>query len=387
MKKVNMTRNLRIAMINSEFPPIGGGAGNATFHLAKEFALKGHAVTVITTRYSGESMNERVDGFSILRVPAIRKSVARSNPVEQFSFMLGVFIKGLSFLFKWKPDIVIAFFGVPSGPGAYIHKRITKKPYIISLRGGDVPGFRPDDFRFYHWISAPIIRLVWRYSDLVVANSSGLRSLALKFDPNSVIEVIPNGVDPKKYTLNRKNWNENILLFTGRLVHQKGIDILLNALAEIKNKEFKLIIVGDGPEKQNLEEQTRTLKIDKRIQFTGWVNRSKLNDYYNEASIFVFPSRQEGMPNSILEAMSCGLPVIATKIAGSEELITEGKGGYLTTSEDLNELIIALESLLEDKYAREEMGRFNRQLILKKYTWLDIASKYEELIKDVIGKV
>ena len=118
-----------------------------------------------------------------------------------------------------------------------------------------------------------------------------------------------------------------------------------------------------------------------------WVTRSKLNDYYNEASIFVFPSRQEGMPNSILEAMSCGLPVIATKIAGSEELISEGKGGYLTTSEDLNELVIALETLMEDKFAREKMGRFNRQLILKKYTWFDIASKYEELIKDVIGQV
>jgi len=375
---------MRIAIINSEFPPVGGGSGNASAHLAKEFTKLGHEVIVITTQYHGEQRKEIIDGYQIIRIPAIRNKPDRSNPFEQFTFLLGSSTTGLANLSSWNPDIVIAFFGLPSGPAAYFHKLLKKKPFIVSLRGGDVPGFRPDDFGIYHKLSSPAIRKIWDSADKIVANSSGLKELALTFYPGKKIAVITNGVDPQKYPIKTNGWEDPTLLFTGRLVYQKGLDVLLNSLAQLIDVEFNLYIVGDGPEKEHLQELTRKLKLEERIHFTGWLNKKELIDYYQQASIFVFPSRQEGMPNSMLEAMASGLPVIATKISGSEELILDGKGGYLVRPDNQDELKNALDSLLANNNARENMGRYNRQRVMEIFSWSDIARKYEELIKTVV---
>lgn len=374
---------MRFLIINSEYPPVGGGAGNASAHVAAELVAHGHEVTVLTCRYGDLPHRETHQGVRVVRIPSWRKSESSSGPWEQLHFMISAAWSSLGFARRWRPDGVIAYFGVPSGPAAWSLRKVYDVPYIISLRGGDVPGFRPYDFALYHRLLGPVIHLIWRGAGAVVANSDGLKILAEDFAPRVDIRVIPNGVDVEKYQPVERSWNATHLLFTGRLVYQKGLDLLLEALSDLKDLTWSLTIVGDGPELVPLMEQANSLGLDDRIDFVGWKARQDLLPYYHEANLFVFPSRHEGMPNALLEAMSCGLPAIATDIAGNQELVVHGENGLLVPSEDVDALRDALRTLIAQAHLRAEMGDAARQHILESYSWQATAQAYLRLLKQV----
>ena len=149
---------MRILIVNSEHPPIGGGAGNASANLAKRLLDFGDQVTILTCSYKDFPKNTEEDGVHIRRVFSIRKELSRSSPLEQISFLIGSVIEGVFVVNNWKPDAIISFFGLPSGPLGWLGKRLYGIPYIVSLRGGDVPGFRTYDFGTLHKIAAPVIR-------------------------------------------------------------------------------------------------------------------------------------------------------------------------------------------------------------------------------------
>jgi glycosyltransferase involved in cell wall biosynthesis len=190
-------------------------------------------------------------------------------------------------------------------------------------------------------------------------------------------------VDVDKYHPVERFWNAAHLLFTGRLVYQKGLDLLLEALSDLGDLTWRLTIVGDGPELVPLMEQAQSLGLDDQVDFVGWKSRRALNAYYQQANLFVFPSRHEGMPNALLEAMSSGLPAIATDIAGNQELVVDGKNGFLVPSGDVDALKKALRTLISQQTLRTEMGRAARQHILDSYSWQATAQAYLNLLKQV----
>jgi len=388
---------LKILLLNSEYPPIGGGAGNATANLARELSGLGHEVTVVTTRYGSFLHDEWQAGaagsrFRLYRVPALRRRMERSGALEQAIFILGATWGTVGLMRRWKPDAMIAFFGVPSGMVVFLLQLWYRNiPYIVSLRGGDVPGFRPYDFALYHRIIAPILRLVWHRAAAVVANSQGLRALALAFDRKTPIQIIPNGVDIQRFApeTHARQWQPPRLLFVGRVVYQKGLDLLLEALAGLKSEPWQLTVVGDGSQRKPLQDQAQQLGIADRIQFAGWLSSEQLIPLYQQANLFVFPSRHEGMPNAVLEAMACGLPVIATKIAGNEELIVSGgeaisATGILVPPEDVSALRTALEKILTNAALRMEMGNAAWQRVGQEYQWRGVAEKYVALLRPEI---
>ena len=374
---------MRFLIINSEYPPVGGGAGNASAHVGSELVDRGHEVTVLTCRFGDSPHRETRQGVRLVRIPSWRKSESSSGAWEQLHFMVSAAWSSVRFVHQWRPDGVIAYFGVPSGPAAWLLSKVHGVPYLVSLRGGDVPGFRPYDFALYHRLLGPIIRLVWRGAEAVVANSEGLKILAEDSAPGVDIKVIPNGVDVEKYRPVDRDWSPAHLLFTGRLVYQKGLDLLLEALSALQDLPWRLTVVGDGPELDSLTQQAQTLGLGDRIDFVGWKSRQDLLPYYHDANLFVFPSRHEGMPNSLLEAMSCGLPAIATDIAGNQELVVDGENGLLVPSEDVGALRDALRTLISQEHLRAEMGEAARQHILESYSWQATAQAYLTLLKQV----
>src|ERR1044071_1436478 len=140
---------MHILILNSEYPPIGGGAGNASAHVAAQFEKLGHMVTVVTSRFGKFPFREQIGNITIYRVPSVRRRQDRSNPLEQSVFVLSASFWTLSLIPHFRPNATLAFFGVPSGAIAWLIKMIYKTPYVISLRGGDVPGVRPYDFYYY----------------------------------------------------------------------------------------------------------------------------------------------------------------------------------------------------------------------------------------------
>jgi glycosyltransferase involved in cell wall biosynthesis len=374
---------MRILIVNSEYPPIGGGAGNASAHIADQLEKLGHAITIVTSRFGKLPHKEQSGKITIYRVPAIRRSQDRSNPLEQIIFILSASFWTLSLIPHFRPNATLAFFGVPSGAIAWLIKMVYRIPYVVSLRGGDVPGFRPYDFHIYHKLIAPFLRVIWRNAAAVVANSNGLRDLARTFDPSFEIPIIPNGVDLELYKIGERDWSSPLLLSVGRIVHQKGLDLVMHALGGLKDLNWKWQIAGDGPQMQALQSLAQELGIDERVFFLGWQSREQIIESYRRANVFLFPSRHEGMPNAILEAMASGLPVLATCIAGNEELVMEGQTGYLVPSEDIEALQDALKKMLTDSALRQQMGAASRRRVEENYSWESTAQQYALCLEKV----
>ncbi|KAA3646292.1 MAG: glycosyltransferase family 1 protein [Chloroflexi bacterium] len=375
---------MRILILNPEYPPIGGGASNASAHVAKHLVALGAEVTLLTARFSDLPHEEVQAGVRIIRAPALRKARDRSGALEQISFVFGGLWSALNLMRSWKPDAILAFFGVPSGMIARPLRFFFAIPYIVSLRGGDVPGFRPYDFATYHKLIGPVVHLIWRQAAAVVANSEGLRQLGAAFDNKVPIQIIPNGVDGKQYPQRNGDWQPPRLMAVGRVVYQKGIDLTLQALSQLQDLDWRYTVIGDGSELPILEAMAADLGIAERVDFAGWRGKSDLPVCYQDANLYVYPSRHEGMPNVVLEAMASGLPVVASRIAGNEELVIPDETGLLVPPDDVDALTDALRQLIPDAQRRQQMGQAARQRVEEHYTWRSVAEQYLELLEKAV---
>ena len=321
--------------------------------------------------------------MTIYRIPALRRRQDRSGALEQLAFIASASFWTLSWARQNKPNATLAFFGVPSGAVAWLLKKIYRIPYIVSLRGGDVPGFRPYDFKTFHKLIGPFLRVIWHQADAVIANSNGLRDLAIAFDSSIEIPIIPNGVDGSHYKNDFREWSPARLFSVGRIVYQKGLDLGLRALAQLKDLNWEWRIAGDGPQIDSLKSLAQELGISDRVIFLGWQSREELTRWYRHSNLFLFPSRHEGMPNAVLEAMSSGLPVVATRIAGSEELVLDGVTGLLVNAEDVDSLRDGLNRLIVEEKTRIQMGQASRQRVETEYSWENVARQYSDYLEKI----
>ncbi len=381
---------MRILLLNYEFPPLGGGAGNATKNIAKEMSLQGHDVLVLTTWFNGLSETENIDGYKILRLKSRRKKLDSSNVLEMFHYVFLAILKIKKIILDFKPEVTISFFAIPTGLVSLYIKFMYKIPFVISLRGGDVPGFLPISLKYHHIISKPFTNLVWNNASAIVANSIGLKKLAdktsIKFRKNT--EYIPNGVDGLKfkYDTNKKQDELNIL-FAGRLVKQKGVIFLIEAIDKIiksnleTNNKLNCKIVGDGPLKSELESEVNKRGLGGYIKFIGWVDKDKTPEYFNWANLFVLPSYEEGMPNVLLEAISSGLAIVATRISGNDELVDDGVNGFLYSNHD--DLSGIINRFLDDRDLKYKFGLESVKKS-KNFSWNKVAKEYIDICQKII---
>lgn len=383
-----MTQSRRILLINYEYPPIGGGGGNATRHIAHELAKMGHQPFVLTAAWGGLPLTEYTQGVTLRRIPALRRHADRCSVLEMLAFVVTAMLTAPIWARRWKVEIAIVFFTVPCGPVGWLLKLLLKIPYCLSLQGGDVPGFDPGRLYRHHIIAGPAIKYLWRNASAVIANSNGLADLARSFDKLTQIDVIPAGANvigiaPKSNYISHQHLD---ILFVGRFVRQKGLDILFEALGMIDpHLGWRLLMVGDGPERETLTAQAKRLNIEDRITLKGWTTRSILPSIYRDADIFVLPSRDEGMANVLLEAMAAGLPVIGTDVAGTSEVIINNKTGLLVPPENADALASAIINLIDNSSRRETFGRAARECIETSYSWTSSAAQWSKIIENVIA--
>ncbi len=372
-----MVRAMRVLIINYEFPPLGGGAGNATACLAREWARHGHAVEIVTGGFRGLPAREVRDGYVVRRLPTPRRAQGQCSVGEMCAFMVA---SCAAVLMGPRPDVAIAFFSIPSGPAAWLLRLLRGVPYLVSLRGGDVPGFDAKNLARLHSLTNPLTALLWRNARAVVGNSAGLCELARNFTPGLEVLEIPNGVDTACFAPGVRGEAEGCeLLFVGRLAPQKGVDVLLRALALIP-KGWRLRIAGDGPEGARLSALAIQLGLGERVQFLGWTQRECLPGMYRSADVFVFPSYDEGMPNVVLEALASGLPIVATRIAGNEQLVEDGANGALVPAGEPEVFAKRLLPLILDRDLRRAMGARSREIAVERFSWGRSAEQYERLM-------
>jgi len=375
---------MRVLFVNYEFPPLGGGGGTTTKFLAGYLARTGVEITVLTAGYRGLPKTELVDGYRIVRVPCLRSQESQCSPLEMASFVLCAIVPMLRMIRSWKPALLHIFFAVPTGPLGLLAKKITGLPYILYLLGGDVPGFLAKETGWQHRMLKGLSHSTWKNAAFTVANSGGLHDLAKKAFPDVPVQVISNGVDTSEFKPpivdeRTKNQNSLIMLFVGRFARQKGLPVLLQALDNMLGLDTKikpsLLVVGDGPDRAEYEAFIGNHNLKGSVRLLGWVPLKALCGIYNSADIFVLPSIAEGMPSVVLQALSCGRPVVSSKVFGSEDLIRSGHNGYLVAPNDALALTNAIRHFLDDAGLLQTMKTNARQSVLE-YDWKNIASDF-----------
>ncbi len=250
-----------------------------------------------------------------------------------------------------------------------------------------MPGNDPTRYPTLHRILMPLTRRTMRAARTLIVNSAGLGELAQAAFPDMHFEVIPNGVDLEEFcpAVEARANGPVRLLCVARLIERKGLHYLLPALGRLRRdgERFHLRIVGDGPLRAHLQEMAVAEGLQDCVQIDGPIPHEALPQVYREADVFVLPSLAEGMPNVVLEAASCGLAIVSTRVSGLPELVREGENGWLVDAADRDGLQAALGAALNSAVTAPEMGRASRRLATE-MPWLRVASAYSEIYADAL---
>jgi len=376
---------LRILTLNYEFPPIGGGGGNAHRHLLQEFArFPDLRVTLLGATVDPQLRHETISpNVDLHLLPLPKRDLLYWRRSEIIYYLMSHYRFLRRHLQDHHYDLCHVFFGFPCGLLAYLYR--ANVPYIVSVRGSDVPGFNPrfsKDYVFLH----PLLRRIYRSSRAVIANSDGLRELYEQAFPGLSAQVIPNGIDTRIYApLEPEPRPEPILVTVARLIPRKGIDLLLRAcrLLQEQGIAFRCRIVGDGPEEDSLKILAFRLGLASQVEFLGRMDRTAISRLLPQCDLFVLPSHAEGMSNAALEAMACGLPLVLTDTGGAKELVLEN--GVIVPPGNEYPLASVLSQILGDPVRRKEMGKQSR-IRAESFSWHNVARRYHDLYYEVLER-
>ena len=236
--------------------------------------------------------------------------------------------------------------------------------------------------------SRQMLPMILKADRFVAINQEIVNELKMSGVSSERIVNIPNGVVVDELTrkINYKV-NEPIrLIFVGRLHYYKGLDVLLSSFCEVlairPSTSWRLLLLGGGSLRGELEGTAKRLGIDRNVEFCGQVNN--VSSYLTQADLFVLPSRVEGMSNALLEAMACGLPCITTSVAGNMKLVRNFENGLLVPSEDITALTEAIICLAEDESLRRRLGQAAYQKAKAEYSLGSVASRYVELYNNLL---
>lgn len=386
---------MKALFLNYEYPPLGGGAANATAQILEEWTRDESLEVHLVTSSVDTRPNETVLGGKVFihRLPIGKNESTLHHQsigdVLTYSFKAWWFSRQLIRKQSTPFDVTLAFFGVPCGFLALLLKWEFGIPYVVSLRGSDVPGYS----RKYDWLYPflrPIIRFVWRSAAAVVPNSVGLESLAKQSAPKQSFTIIENGVDIRRFIPDPAKRPEGEFIITpgaSRVTERKGLKYLIEAVAMLapKYSEIRLKIMGEGSARPNLETLVKERGIAERVVFLGRIPREETAPYYQEASLFVLPSLNEGMSNAMLEALASGLPIIATPTGGTAELVEEGKNGMVIPEKSAEAIATAIEKFLQDKDLATTYGAESRKRA-EAQGWDKIAQNFKDLLAQSIKK-
>lgn len=376
------------------FPLWGNGSGAFLRDLAKQLIKNGHTIGIVAPE------RRKFDGCKQYNVPVPQMGVFVGNPelpnVKKYEDMDGeelneIYMTYLRTSIKavkdFQPEIIHVFHTAFLPLVARMIKVLYGIKFIITTHGSDLH-YLARDRRLYGVINDSV-----RVARFVTANSNFTRTWFLKmFGPQYSFKTrtIPGGVNisdfenrddemlkqiDKKYNLTGKK----VVLFTGRLTVHKGVEYLIKAARKINGE---VIILGDGPERKYLEELIKkyNLKNTKILGYMPPKQGMKYREFYRRADVYVAPSVwDEPLGLVILEAMAAGTPVIVTRKGGITSIVKDGYNGFLVRARNSEEIAEKVNMLLENEALRHKMAQKARQTIEEKFTWEEVATKFEHI--------
>jgi len=381
-----MKKKLKILILNYEYPPLGGGGGVSTKKVAEEFARQGHSVDVLTTWFKGLKKEEIINKVNIHRIKVIgRKKKPNATLSSLISFPFLAYKKAKKLCTEHNYDFINTQFAVPTGPlGIWISKKF-KIQNILTIHGGDICDPTKKISPHNYWPTRKVVQWVLNNSHKINAQSlDTIKNTKKYYNPKkriSLIEVPYNPIQFKKTTkanLKLKK-DKKYLISIGRLIKRKGFDFLIKSFVKVQDKKIHLLIIGDGPEKENLQRLTKDLNLKNRIHFLGFISNEKKFQYLSCSDIFILSSIHEGLGIVIQEAMQTGLPIIATNKGGQTDIIKDYQNGLLVRYGDEETLAKKIDYLIKDKELKKKMSKINKSKI-KKFDVKRITKKYLNLL-------
>ncbi|HEY5792078.1 MAG TPA: glycosyltransferase family 4 protein [Chthoniobacterales bacterium] len=365
---------MKILTLCYEYPPLGGGGGRAAAAVAKALRERGHEVRLCTAALGGRSFEENDGGVRVIRTGSFRRKADTCSVPEMGLYVATSFGPARRQIREWKPDVIHAHFAVPTGALAWALQRLTGTPYVLTAHLGDVPGGVPEQTgALFRWIK-PFTRPIWKNAAALTTVSPFVAELAARAY-GRLPEVIPNGIplppppEPRRHQPPR-------ILWVGRLSVQKNPRLALESLAALGDLPWELHVVGDGPLRGELEDQSARLHLAERVTFHGWEDSPRVAELMRSSDLLLMTSLSEGFPMVVVEALAHGLPVAATDIPALRGVILPGENGRLAAPPDLG---AALRGLLKDPETRARLAEGARASAAR-YDLREIARRYEAVL-------
>ncbi len=387
---------MRILISTGIFPPDIGGPATFSEKLAKEFWMRGIDTRVIC--YSD------VKKYGNYKFPVIRVSRKYPKIIRHFLYFLkllklarnveAIYIQNpvsaglpaflanriLSFIFNHHPKMVLKIVGDYAWEQGKTRMRIQDS----------IEDFQKKRYSWQIELLRKIQKYVAKRADKIITPSQYLKKIVMGWGvPQEKIEVIYNASEihfqldiTKKEAKQKIKIEGDIILSIGRLVPWKGFSALIEIMPDLlaENPNFKLVIIGEGPEEKNLKSQISNLKIENQVKLLGRILHNEIPLYLKSADLFVLNTEYEGLSHIILEAMAAGVPVVTTQVGGNPELIENGKNGILVGYNQKEQFKRAILMLWEDKNLQEKFIQSSFQK-LKEFTWENLIGKTLKVLK------
>jgi len=393
---------MKICMLAFSFPQNKDDAQcRFIYLLARELAKK-HEVHVVTSGGKKTKDEELMEGihvhrfnyflpkkWQIVTYGSSMAQILKSNPLSwlQFpSFMANMFAKTKKI--GSKCDIIHAQF---SYLALFPFMAGLKKPIIVTCRGADISTSLNNKILF------ALNKKLLKKCDYITTVSDDLRkTLILKYKiSENKIKFIPNGVETKLFMpLNKENTrkelklpqNKKIVLFVGHIIVRKGLDYLVDAAKLIikKHKDILFLVIGKGNQEQKIRKLVQKYNISENFVFLGTKPHKTIAKYMVAADILTLPSLSEGRANVLYEALAAGLPIVATAVCGTPELIKDGKNGFLVPPKNSAKLAEKIDKLLNNNKIRALFSKNGIKFIKESgLSWENTAKEYEKIYEKV----
>jgi glycosyltransferase involved in cell wall biosynthesis len=349
---------------------VGGGAERVLISLANHFNTLDYESIII-------SLNNCVPAYEIACGIQVLYLVNRKkdSPLFRVYYVLQTFFKLLKYLIKEKPVCSVSFI-TSANVWAGLTCNLTRTPYVVSERTS--PNRSINKFGYFQ---NHLTATLYKRSKAIVVSASGVEQCLREnkeFEKLKNICKINNAVSLFEPLTNKKVHYRKFILGVGRLTYVKGFDILINAFSKANLQDVDLLIVGEGEERANLICQIYNLGLRDRVILVG--AKTNLQDFYTQAELFVLPSRNEGYPNALVEAMSFGCPCVAVNCEfGPAEIIINNSNGILVDDSSVASLSNAISNLIENPDLKHLLGE-NALNINKTNNAQQILQKWESLV-------
>jgi glycosyltransferase involved in cell wall biosynthesis len=384
---------MKVLFLTHNYPRRPGDAsGNFLQLLARGLRQEGIEVRVVAPADAGVAQSETVDGIQVERfhyAPRGRETLAYGgNMATQVRESWGARVKLLGFLgseFRcavrarraFEPDVIHAHWWFPNGLVGTWTARMSDKPLVTTLHGTDVRLARSVAF------SRPGFRHVLQHSAAVTAVSQFLADEAQKVVSTSAPQVAPMPVATDLFSPSSNGGRQrDRLLFVGRLNAQKGIELLIRALA-VATSRPSLDVVGDGPDAERLKQLAGELEVADRIRWIGALPQQQLTEYYRSATALVVPSVNEGLGLVAVEAQLCETPVIAFDSGGLSDVVSNQRTGILVDDISASALASAIDALLASPDRGAALGAAGRLHALATFAPESVARRYATIYKSL----